>query len=90
MRGSLHSLAPRPRVSHRPFRRALALAMALALIGAAAVLMPDVVLRGGLSYRPQLLASAYEYLQLAPWIGQGLGAEYLLPVAGLPARVICQ
>lgn len=69
----------------RPSRLLIAgLAMALALIGAAAVLMPDVVLRGGLSYRPQLLASAYEYLQLAPWIGQGLGAEYLLPVAGLP------
>jgi O-antigen ligase len=55
-----------------------------ALVVAAAVLavwaFPAFLLRGGLSYRPDLLRDAWDLFQLHPWLGLGLGADYQLTV----------
>ena len=45
-------------------------------------LFPDYLLRGGFSYRPELLAAGYEKFSRSPWLGIGVGAEYILSVAG--------
>lgn len=45
-------------------------------------LFPDYFLRGGFSYRPELLAAGYEKFLRSPWFGGGVGAEYVLSVAG--------
>lgn len=45
-------------------------------------LFPDYLLRGGFSYRPELLAAGYDQFLRSPWLGIGVGAEYVLSVAG--------
>jgi O-antigen ligase len=46
-------------------------------------LMPEQLLRGGLSYRPQLLEQAWSLWKLNPLLGLGNGVEYQLPVVEL-------
>jgi O-antigen ligase len=46
-------------------------------------LLPEQLLRGGLSYRPQLLEQAWELWLVNPWLGLGVGAEYQLLIAEL-------
>lgn len=46
-------------------------------------LMPEQFLRGGLSYRPQLLEQAWSLWKLNPLLGLGNGVEYQLPVVEL-------
>lgn len=41
---------------------------------------PEQFLRGGVSFRPQLLQVAWEQLLASPWLGLGAGHAYLLPV----------
>ena len=68
----------------RPCRRTLLLLCCGISVAALAVwLMPEVLLRGGLSYRPQLLQAGYQQFLNHPWLGLGVGADYQLPVAEL-------
>lgn len=68
----------------RPSRHTLWLLCSGILVTALAVwLVPEIVLRGGLSYRPQLLQAGYQQFLSHPWLGLGVGADYLLPVAEL-------
>jgi O-antigen ligase len=55
-------------------------ALALLASVAAVFLMPEVFLRDGTSYRPELLKEAWSLLQKHPWLGIGNGVEYQLPV----------
>ncbi len=43
-------------------------------------LLPEQLLRGGLSFRPQLLEQAWDLWSLRPWQGIGVGADYQLPI----------
>ncbi len=57
----------------------------MALIGAivlAVLCAPQWVLRGGFSYRPELLAVGWQTYLAHPITGLGIGAEYLLQIAG--------
>lgn len=45
-------------------------------------LLPEQMLRGGASLRPQLLQAAWEQFMQHPWLGLGLGSGYELVVAG--------
>ncbi|WP_408101982.1 O-antigen ligase family protein [Stutzerimonas sp. VN223-3] len=68
----------------RPSRRALfCLFIAMAVSVLLTTLLPEVMLRGGYSYRPELLSTGYSQLLLGPWIGIGVGSEYLLSIEGL-------
>lgn len=44
-------------------------------------IFPEYVLRGGFSYRPELLSAGYTQFLLSPWIGIGVGTDYVLSVA---------
>jgi O-antigen ligase len=44
-------------------------------------LLPEQLLRGGLSYRPQLLEQAWGLWLVNPWLGLGVGTEYQLLIA---------
>lgn len=44
-------------------------------------LFPEYVLRGGFSYRPDLLLAGYKQFLFSPWLGMGVGADYILSVA---------
>jgi O-antigen ligase len=46
-------------------------------------LLPEHLLRGGLSYRPQLLEQALGLWLINPWQGLGVGSEYQLLIAEL-------
>lgn len=46
-------------------------------------LLPEQLLRGGFSYRPQLLEQAWMLWQQNPLLGVGNGVEYQLPIAAL-------
>lgn len=68
-----------------PSRRVLVLgvcSLIAAILGA--WLLPEQLLRGGLSFRPQLLQVAWGQFLLNPLLGLGVGVDYLLavPVAG--------
>ena len=57
---------------------------AMLLLGGAMVavfLSPEFLLRGGFSYRPDLLLGAWELFLQHPWLGMGLGGSYELKVA---------
>ncbi len=58
------------------------LAGGLTLIAAMLVawLLPEQLLRGGFSFRPQLLEQAWMLWALNPWQGLGNGMEYQLPI----------
>jgi O-antigen ligase len=43
-------------------------------------LFPEHLLRGGFSYRPELLMVGYQKFLQAPWFGVGVGANYILSV----------
>ncbi|MGQ7959671.1 O-antigen ligase family protein [Pseudomonas sp. SP16.1] len=61
---------------------------AMLLLGGAIVaasLAPQFLLRGGLSYRPDLLLGAWELFLQHPWLGLGLGSSYELEVAAIGA-----
>lgn len=57
------------------------IALITAILGA--WLLPEQLLRGGFSYRPQLLEQAWMLWELSPWTGLGNGADYQLPIAVL-------
>lgn len=65
-----------------PSRRSILFAL-LALGGAvlAVYLSPSFLLRGGLSYRPDLLLGAWELFFQNPWLGLGVGSSYELEIA---------
>lgn len=54
----------------------------LVVAGAASAILafPEFLLRGGLSYRPDLLREAWGVFLQHPWLGLGVGAEYQLTV----------
>ncbi|OEC32919.1 O-antigen ligase [Pseudomonas cuatrocienegasensis] len=54
----------------------------LVVVGAASAILafPEFLLRGGLSYRPDLLRDAWTLFLQHPWLGLGAGAEYQLTV----------
>jgi O-antigen ligase len=47
------------------------------------LLLPEQLLRGGFSYRPQLLEQAWMLWLNNPWLGRGNGADYQLLIAEL-------
>lgn len=53
------------------------------IAGVGAWLLPEQLLRGGMSYRPQLLEQAWGLWLINPWQGLGVGAEYQLLIAEL-------
>ncbi|MGB4073771.1 O-antigen ligase family protein [Pseudomonas sp.] len=57
------------------------MAIFTALLGA--WLLPEQLLRGGFSYRPQLLEQAWMLWLANPWLGLGLGTDYQLLIAEL-------
>jgi O-antigen ligase len=62
--------------------------LALLLLGGAIMavcLSPEFLLRGGLSYRPDLLLGAWERFLQHPWLGLGVGTSYELEVAAIGA-----
>ena len=61
-------------------RRVLFAGMTLLGATLAALLFPEFFLRGGFSYRPDLLISAWELFLHQPWLGLGLGSSYELGV----------
>lgn len=52
----------------------------LAITVLAACVFPEFLMRGGLSYRPDLLRGAWELYLQHPWLGLGMGGEYQLTV----------
>lgn len=57
--------------------------LAVLIAGLGAWLLPEQLLRGGLSYRPQLLEQAWGLWLSNPWQGLGVGADYQLMIAEL-------
>ena len=55
----------------------------LVIAGLGVWLLPEQLLRGGFSYRPQLLEQAWELWLHKPWAGLGVGVAYLLPIPEL-------
>jgi O-antigen ligase len=65
-----------------PGRRVLVFSFVVVASAALAIwVFPEFLLRGGLSYRPELLLDAWKLFQRQPWLGLGAGAEYQLTVA---------
>lgn len=65
-----------------PGRRILVFSFLIVAGAALAIwVFPEFLLRGGLSYRPELLLDARKLFQQQPWLGLGAGAEYQLMVA---------
>lgn len=67
-----------------PNVRYILFAALLVIVAALGVFMyPDFILRGGMSYRPDLLQGAWELFLQRPWQGCGVGCHYELSVAEL-------
>lgn len=65
-------------------RRALYLMAAIiATVISGVVLMPEVLLQRGLSFRPELWSDAIRQASDHLWIGHGYGAEFTFDIAGL-------
>ena len=65
-------------------RRALYLVAAVIItVFAGIVLMPEVLLQRGLSFRPELWSDAIRQASGHLWIGHGYGAEFSFDIAGL-------
>jgi O-antigen ligase len=64
-----------------PGRRNFAVAISIAIAAyVAARLFPEFLLRGGMSYRPELLADAWSLFLQRPWLGLGVGGDYQLTI----------
>lgn len=68
-------------------RRVLCAGLILLGVVLAVWLFPEFFLRGGLSYRPDLLISAWELFQQRPWLGLGVGSGYVLDLIAIGATL---
>ncbi|WP_437881864.1 O-antigen ligase family protein [Pseudomonas sp. LRF_L74] len=69
---------------HAPRRACLLNAVMLAGVAASLLLLPDLLLQRGVSFRPQLWSEALRQAGQHLWLGYGYGSDFLLKIAELP------